>query len=217
MKGLQNNNASDRFLFYAIVFLIIGAVFLLGFDKGDMVLFLNENRKPFLNTFFKYLTHLGDGLIIIPLFIISLFLKYRYALLTLIASIFVLLFSQGLKRTIFSEYLRPTAFFGADVNWNFIEGVKVHSHFSFPSGHTITAFMVFYALAIMLNNRFASWVLFAIALLTGVSRIYLLQHFFVDVYFGSILGLLAVILANSINERIFKGSKFLDRSLLKYE
>ena len=61
---------------------------------------------------------------------------------------------------------------------------------SFPSGHTTTAF----ALAMMLSFLFPrfQWVWWFFAIVIGVSRIILSQHYVSDVIFGAYIGVLSV-------------------------
>jgi membrane-associated phospholipid phosphatase len=87
---------------------------------------------------------------------------------------------------------RPISYFGDEsatlvhtVSW-----VNVHSSCSFPSGHSAAAFGLFSFLAVILPNKRFGIFLFLMALCAGYSRIYLAQHFFADVYVGSIIGTL---------------------------
>lgn len=61
---------------------------------------------------------------------------------------------------------------------------------SFPSGHTTGAFSFLCLIACVIPRKY--WVLgivfFLLALSVGYARVYLAAHFFVDVYFGSIIG-----------------------------
>jgi membrane-associated phospholipid phosphatase len=45
-------------------------------------------------------------------------------------------------------------------------------------------------LSLYFKNKYVTGLFMIIAILVGISRIYLLQHFFVDIYFGSIIGFL---------------------------
>lgn len=67
---------------------------------------------------------------------------------------------------------------------------KIHyrhpSSYSFPSGHTFTAF--FLGVTITLRWRKWGFVVLPLALLVGFSRIYLGAHYFSDVLVGGILG-----------------------------
>jgi membrane-associated phospholipid phosphatase len=69
-----------------------------------------------------------------------------------------------------------------------VEGVSIHSLHSFPSGHTQTAFLIFTFLALFCKRTAMAYVLIFTAALVSLSRVYLLQHFFVDIWIGSIIG-----------------------------
>jgi membrane-associated phospholipid phosphatase len=69
-----------------------------------------------------------------------------------------------------------------------IEGVQLHSNNSFPSGHATTAFSIFCLLSILYVDRRYGVLFFILALMASYSRIYIGQHFFADIYAGSIIG-----------------------------
>ncbi len=170
---------------------------LLVFPKGELELLINKFHYPVLDAFFKYATNLGDGVLLAILLIGVLFYNYYTAILTafsiLVQSLLVSLF----KRWIFNGLVRPTAFFDQSISLNFVEGVDVHTTNTFPSGHTATGFALFALLFIILNNQkmIVSILFFLLAFLVGFSRVYLLQHFVVDVYFGAIIGIISVVVA----------------------
>lgn len=175
-----------------LLFVVVGAIVLLTTKKGDTLLYINSLHTPFWDMFFKNATHLGDGIIfgimLIPLGIVRI--KYIfYGLATLATSG---LGAQLFKR-IFDEP-RPLKYLGEAAIMNFVEGVRVHSHNSFPSGHTSTGFAICLLLAILVPNKKLGVLFGIVAIMIGMSRVYLVQHFFVDVYFGSILGVIMTIL-----------------------
>jgi membrane-associated phospholipid phosphatase len=73
-----------------------------------------------------------------------------------------------------------------------VPGVEIHTFNSFPSGHTATAFTLF----IVTTYFFPSTYVFAIGLLytlvCSFSRIYLAQHFPLDVAGGILVALLTI-------------------------
>jgi membrane-associated phospholipid phosphatase len=75
---------------------------------------------------------------------------------------------------------------------------------SFPSGHTTTAFTMALIMAHMINKKFWSLILPALALLAGYSRVYLAQHFPTDVLAGMCIGIVSAILSLIIFREIFK-------------
>jgi len=70
-----------------------------------------------------------------------------------------------------------------------VDGIKILSHHSFPSGHSATAFAFCFCIAFFVKKRIIQFFLFILAFLIGFSRVYLSQHFFVDVLFGSLIGI----------------------------
>jgi membrane-associated phospholipid phosphatase len=73
---------------------------------------------------------------------------------------------------------------------NLVEGVyEVTGQTSFPSGHTMSGFALFGILAFLVGKKnIVGTICFITALLVGISRIYLVQHFLKDVYLGAIMG-----------------------------
>jgi membrane-associated phospholipid phosphatase len=171
------------------VYLLLGGILLLSQNKGDFEWWVNQQNRPFLDVFFTYYTWVGDGWFYV-LVILGLFWwrNWQTALLGLICFGFTGLAAQFLKHFIFVEAMRPKAFFGESVALHFVEGIEIHTSQSFPSGHTTTAFSVFCLLSLLIQNKQWSWLFLVLAILAGFSRVYLLQHFWVDTYFGAMLG-----------------------------
>jgi len=96
---------------------------------------------------------------------------------------------------------------------HFVEGVKLHALQSFPSGHATTAFNLFFMLSILVKNSWLKLAFFVIALVVGFSRVYLSQHFFIDVVAGSIFGVVSIFIAHYYFSKSQKS--WLDYSVLK--
>ncbi|KNZ69669.1 phosphoesterase PA-phosphatase-like protein [Thermincola ferriacetica] len=78
-----------------------------------------------------------------------------------------------------------------------LPGVKLRRGFilkdySFPSGHTAASFSIFTVISI--HYPFIAPVLLTVAVLIGVSRIYLGQHYPTDVIAGAVLGIGSAVL-----------------------
>jgi membrane-associated phospholipid phosphatase len=207
------------FVTSSIAMLIVLGYPLLFFSKGELLMLINENHTTFQDIFFKYITYLGDGMVMAVILLILLFYSYKWSILTVFSIIFQSIIVSIFKRWLFEGLQRPTAFL-QNVEWHFVEGVDVHSSNTFPSGHTTTGFALFSLLVIVFNNRsyLLSLLFFILAFLVGLSRVYLLQHFVVDAYFGAIIGILSVILSLFLMDRIFTKQKLLalhQRSLSK--
>ncbi len=173
------------------VFILVGGIYLSQSGKADAILFFSENRSPLLNETFKFITRLGEAPMYFLIGIAALAVRLRYSLLVALTGLSVLGVSQALKY-FFAED-RPITFFAKQNltgKVNLIEGVDVHSGASsFPSGHTMAAFALYTLLILLLptKKRYVA-LLFSLALLVGISRIYLVQHFWQDVYAGGIFG-----------------------------
>jgi membrane-associated phospholipid phosphatase len=59
---------------------------------------------------------------------------------------------------------------------------------SFPSGHATSAFAIFLAVALISGNRYVKVLCFIFACLVAFSRVYLSQHFLIDIIAGSMIG-----------------------------
>ncbi len=171
-----------------IVFLIAGLIILALFAKSELHLLINQHHNSFSDNFFKYANYLGEGIVVVLVIIGLTFYKFRYALLLLSSIVLSSILAQFFKRVIFNEIPRPKAYFEGLANLHFVEGVQVHSLLSFPSGHATMAFTLFASLAFMVKNNTVKVLLFLLAIIASWSRVHLSQHFFIDIYFGSLLG-----------------------------
>lgn len=183
----------NTFIYLFLTFLVLGGILVFTFQKGEIVLFINrEWTKDNTDFFFKYATHLGDGLMYLALFIISLFIRFYWSVLIAVIAIIQTIFVHIFKQWIFKGLPRPVVGL-SEYNLHFVPGVDVNSYGTFPSGHTATAFAVFLVLTLLVNNNKSLGILFFLcALIVGISRVYLLQHYFIDIYFGAFFGVLAV-------------------------
>ena len=186
MVNLLKENRT--FIYSFLVFILIGSIILLIFPKADIHIAINQFHNKFFDIFFSWLTHLGSGWMILVLFVFLLFIKYKYAWVLAIANFFITLVVQVLKKQVFTENLRPNAYFDGVYDLYLVPGVSVHSLHSFPSGHAATAFSVFFILSLISKKQSWKFLCFSLAVLTAFSRVYISQHFFGDIIAGSIIG-----------------------------
>ena len=184
------------------VFLIFGAVLFFFIEKGDMVLAINRFATDGQDKFFKIYTDLGLGIVWVFVCIVFLFIGFYRAILSLFILAFNGIFTFLFKQVLFHGMPRPTGYFPVEKFHHFIEGFDYHTANSFPSGHTITAFSIAFFLAYAFRNKALSVLFFIYALTIGISRMYLLQHFFMDIYVGAILGYISTLLGIGV-ARIF--------------
>lgn len=160
----------------------------LGFQKGEIVLIVNQWHQPYLDFFFINFTKLGDGIIFLFAVLLLVNIKFRYAIAAAaIGGVHALLIAI-FKRGLFSYLPRPRNFFDAEAGLNFINSVNVHGQMSFPSGHTASAFAMAVLISLITRSKFATIAAFSYAILVGLSRMYLLQHFYMDVFAGMMVG-----------------------------
>lgn len=188
---------TNRTYFIGIVlFVILGALLLLRIEKGDVVLFFSDHRSVLGDPFFRYFTKMGEIFVYFLATIALLFYRYRYAILVPLTGFLTLISSLGLKY--YFQHPRPVLFFkemGIFDQVNLVEGVALLNRLSFPSGHTMSAFAFYGLLAFILPyKRLTALLLVTAAILVGLSRVYLVQHFFEDVYTGALFGTLIALL-----------------------
>ncbi|CAM1344669.1 phosphatase PAP2 family protein [Tenacibaculum amylolyticum] len=194
----------EVFIIYGLFFL--GSLFMVSaFNKLTLHLEINKFHFSFLDSFFKYTTFLGDGVMFGVLTLIFLFVKRKMALVFAISGILTLLITYIFKKIIFSGMPRPAAALGEE-SLHLVEGVKMAFWNTFPSGHTITAFAIFTILCLYFKKCVSQYLWIGLALIAGISRVYLSQHFWGDIFVGSILGILIAFI--SVNLVFPKGKSF---------
>lgn len=144
--------------------------------------------------------------------IILMAVKYRYALIVGLSNIIASIITQALKQTVFNDVVRPKKFFEGIQDLYFVPGVENHLYYSFPSGHATCAFSLYFALALLLKNKALELSLFFVALFVGYSRIYLSQHFFEDVYAGSLIGICTTLIVYYLIQK--SNRNWMERSLI---
>ena len=143
-----------------------------------------------VDIFFKYITHLGDGIFAILIAILFLFFNIRKSIYILLSYAGAGIVSFILKHFIYYDIYRPHFVFNFFVREKFkmVEGVDLIGFHSFPSGHALSAFALFFCLLFMSKNHFFKISFFTLAVLAAYSRVYLSQHWLIDIYVGSIIG-----------------------------
>lgn len=198
----------------ALYFVVFGVLLVLT-AHGDMVLWFNERHNAVLDTFFKYWTYLGDGVILGVLGLVLLLTNYYRFFMFLIAVALQTVFVHVFKQWLSAGEPRPKTYFADQIDTlNFVEGVTVRGYDSFPSGHTASAFTLFFFLILIAKNESVRITLFFTAILVGLSRVYLIQHFARDIYVGSLFGVISVVVAYLIFEKKSSEVK-LQKGLLK--
>ncbi len=206
---------AENYYFFVLysLFLAIGAVWLLIYEKGQLVRMLGKYHGSFLDSVFIFFTNIGDGTYFAFALLIAGFFSLRY----LVYGLSSFLGSGAMVQIVkfFIDSPRPKEFFWNVKDLSFVEGVEVYSWNSMPSGHTASGFVISIFFALLLTNKRLGVIFFTFATMVAFSRVYLVQHFFVDIYVGSIIGSLSALLFYHVffKTDFSKNSKFLNYSL----
>lgn len=178
--------------------------------KAGAHMIINRFHSPFFDSFFKYTTELGGAIPWIVI-VLALFYKVRISLFLTVCQVVATLITTPLKHIF--KVVRPSVLLTQlDLDFHTVEGVALHVNNSFPSGHTSSAFALFFAMALLCKKPWQKVLCLILACLAGFSRIYLSQHFLQDVLAGSVIGIISVIPA----AYWFKGKSWGDNSILYY-
>jgi membrane-associated phospholipid phosphatase len=197
MKTTGKNKLEMKYLFPFLVptlvlALILGIV-LLVIPKAELHLTLCQPHTVYLDSLVPVFTNLVNWL---PYLVVLLLLFYRAGWATYLASNLLLstLIVQPIKHIVHAP--RPLTWFAEnmpDVSLPLVEGVKMNHWLSFPSGHTTTFFVLFFSLSIILcaenikGKNILSFLCFLCASFGAYTRIYLSQHFALDIFAGILI------------------------------
>jgi len=197
-----------------LLVLIICLVIKLTFTRQEIYFAVNGHYSPVADFLVPYVTDIGNGWTAVTIAIIMLFFSYRKALIVASAFAITSLFAQLIKHIVRSP--RPKLYFQNQVSRiHFVKGMYLDMHDSFPSGHTVTAFMLAVLFTYWGRNKALGPLFLLIAILVGYSRMYLSEHFFEDVVPGSVIGVvLTVIWLYWLDNRKFMQRPAWQRGLL---
>jgi membrane-associated phospholipid phosphatase len=200
------------FIIPYFILIICCIVLLCNYSKSEIHIWSNIHNTPFLDFFFAKITFFGNGIFVIFLCIIYLFYSFRNSILLFATFAISGIFVQIIKRFVLPGMPRPNIYFKDIYNLHLVKGVEILHSFSFPSGHSATAFALFLCLSLITRKKILQLLYFILACLIAYSRIYLSQHFLMDAVAGSLIGVFTVLLYYYFHQRI-KG-KWMDKSLL---
>lgn len=183
IKALRN---AKYYYLLCLTFILIGWQFLLIIDRGDATVFFNSGNFILADNVLKYLTWLGEWVGAFLVLILLLKAGKRAVVVFAVASLLSFGISQLLKHTVFNDVGRP-AMSMDDIRE--VDGVPLHKSHSFPSGHTTSAFCVFTLLALYRSSKWWQFLSAFLAVSVGISRMYLGQHYLIDVVAGACLGM----------------------------
>lgn len=180
----------NRWFFIAYLYALIPVgIFQLIFSPEQLMRWVNTHNSPAADVFFTYATYLGDGNFMLFLIAVSLIWSRRIAIIGAVSFAITGLLTIFLKQVVFADALRPLKYFEHAL-WKprLVEGLDIHSFNSFPSGHSMSAFALFTLLALIDKRKSRGWLWAVLAIIAAYSRVYLFQHFVIDVWVGSLIG-----------------------------
>ena len=185
---------------------ILGAILLIGasafFGRIPVFLFLNTDGGAFLDQFFKWATWGAEGWVWIPYLsvVVVLFKKdFRLIILNFLLSTLI---TQIPKNFIWNKISRPIASGIPLDEIHTVQGVVMHSWNSFPSGHTATAFTLFLLTIYLFPTKRVFAIGATFAMICAYSRVYLGQHFPMDLGGGMLVAVISMQLSILIRQKI---------------
>lgn len=180
-------------LLYACLFAALGCAIYFC-SKPDLHLMMSGHHNAAADFFFKYYTGVSEWL---PYVIGVLLVFYRFSasLLVLVSQAIGAVFIHFGKE--FFHAYRPVRWFSEympEVQLQLVDGVNLHTTYSFPSGHSAAFFAMFFALSVITPDRKWQVLYCLLAALGCYSRVYLSQHFCMDIWIGSLIGIVSVLL-----------------------
>lgn len=182
-----------QFIFLNIVRFtwFLGALAILFVDKLDFQRKINQIGNSGFDVVMRYLTHAGDGIFALLVFIALLFIRIKTALIALICFGLTAGVVQLLKHSVFVKMKRPFYFLQSEANFRIIDDFTYHTSNSFPSGHAASIFAICTVIAYQYKSKLSVQLLLVIfAILVALTRVYLCQHFLQDIIAGSLIGTL---------------------------
>ncbi len=215
MKGFFKQNAI--FIGLSLILVVVLGLALLYIPQGELHLLLCDRHTLARDIFYRYYTHVAEWFPYVVCVALLLFSSIGNGVFASSAMILSALSTQILKHIINAP--RPVTWFEMflpETQLPLVEGVKMNHWFSFPSGHTTSFFALAFVVCILftsspriptLPKSLVQILLFALAALGGYSRIYLSQHFAIDVFAGVVVGVGITVLCYAIFSR-YEGQKW---------
>ena len=221
MQQIGTKNILLPFLVPTLVLALVLGIVLFLMPKAELHLALCQPHTRFLDALVPVFTNLVDWL---PYVTVVLLLFYRAGWATFLASNLLLstLIAQPIKHIVHAP--RPLTWFAEnmpDIILPLIEGVKMNLWLSFPSGHTTTFFVLFFSISIILctenirGKNILSLLCFLLATFGAYTRIYLSQHFALDVFAGILIASFTTILLYYFLVLKTKNTRFWEWNLQK--
>ena len=222
MKQLFRDNSI--FIGLSLMLVVALGLALLWLPKGELHLLLCDRHTPARDIFYRYYTQVGEWFPYVLCVLLLLFSRIGDGVFASCGLALSALTTQLFKHIINAP--RPYRWFAMnmpDISLPAVEGVRFNEWFSFPSGHTTSFFALAFVACILVtrNSRFSRFscsalqvLLFIAAAMGGYSRIYLSQHFALDVLAGIVVGM-GITLASYAVLQHYEGQKWYNYRLFQ--
>lgn len=165
-------------------------------------LFLNTDGGAFMDQFFKWATWGAEGWVWIPYLIVLVTWFKKDIKLIVLNFLLSTLITQISKHIIWDDITRPILS-GIPLNQiHTVPGQVTHAYNSFPSGHTATAFTLFLLTVYFFPTKWTFAIGLIYAIICAYSRVYLGQHFPMDLGGGMLVAVLSMQLSILIRQKI---------------
>lgn len=178
---------------FLVLWIAVGYIQLF-YSQNYIIIELNRLWTPLGDLFFSTSTYLGDSRFVVLIGLVALYYSYQKGILIIVGYTIAGLLIQSSKHYFFADSYRPVKVLADVLPWlHTVEGVTNYHNSSFPSGHTTSAFALFATLAFISRSSFVRVLCLLPALVVAYSRMYLLQHYLIDVHIGALVGTLSAI------------------------
>ena len=215
-----------------LILLVVLGLALVYIPKGDLHLLLCDRHTPARDIFYRYYTRVAEWFPYVLCVALLLFSRIGEGVFASAAMSLSALSTQLFKHIVNAP--RPVIWFSQnypDIQLPLVEGVRMNHWYSFPSGHTTSFFALAFVASILITNNLtgaesagltatrsnrpqAGLIAYAVQLLLFIaaafgaySRIYLSQHFALDVFGGIVVGTLITLVCYAVLYR-YEGQKW---------
>jgi membrane-associated phospholipid phosphatase len=176
-----------------LVVLCICLIIKLIFSRQEIYFAVNGIFSPPGDFLAPWLTDLGNGWFAVAIAAVLVLFNYHKAFIVATSYAVTSVAAQILKYIF--DMPRPALYFKDQISHiHFVKDVDILKLHSFPSGHTVSAFML--AVIFTYWSKKKAWgpLFLLIAIFVGYSRMYLSEHFFEDVIAGSVIGVVVTVI-----------------------
>jgi len=182
----------------------------------EFLLFLESVRTPFLDFIFNIITHFGDEAVAVVVLTVFLWCGNKSMAYNMLYCTFFNLGTNQLLKNIF-KIPRPWV---KNPELTIVESARdAASGYSFPSGHTANATVLFGCIAAKIKGIWKKILLIVLIFLIGFSRMYLGVHSPADVITSWVIGgafVIGISAANQLAEKSNKADIILNAALVLY-